>query len=189
MALVVKNLPANVGDARDAGSIPGLGRSPGGGKWQLTPVFLPHKVHGQRSLAGYSTWGCKESDTTEAWTHTHKDWEGADPRKIPGGADASWGKHRSKKLRSEKGCAHSEGISGNITPAPVLPSLSVADASLPSRFSAAGVLSVKFSAEIWVWVFWKDTWRAAIEEFHEILITSQLRWVKKTEKKGRFWWS
>ena len=31
VALVVKNLPANVGDARDAGSIPGLRRSPGGG--------------------------------------------------------------------------------------------------------------------------------------------------------------
>ena len=29
--LVVKNLPANAGDIRDAGSIPGLGRSPGGG--------------------------------------------------------------------------------------------------------------------------------------------------------------
>ena len=31
VALVVKNLPANAGDIRDTGSIPGLGRSPGGG--------------------------------------------------------------------------------------------------------------------------------------------------------------
>ena len=31
MVLEVKNLPANAGDAKDAGSIPGLGRSPGGG--------------------------------------------------------------------------------------------------------------------------------------------------------------
>ena len=31
MALVIKNVPANAGDIRDAGSIPGLGRSPGGG--------------------------------------------------------------------------------------------------------------------------------------------------------------
>ena len=31
VALVVKNLPANAGDIRDVGSIPGLGRSPGGG--------------------------------------------------------------------------------------------------------------------------------------------------------------
>ena len=29
-----------------------------------TPVFLPGKSHGQRSLAGYSPWGHKESDTT-----------------------------------------------------------------------------------------------------------------------------
>ena len=34
-------------------------------KWQPAPVFLPGKFHGQRSLAGYSPWGCKESDTTE----------------------------------------------------------------------------------------------------------------------------
>ena len=31
----------------------------------LTPVFLPGKSQGQRSLADYSPWGCKESDTTE----------------------------------------------------------------------------------------------------------------------------
>ena len=29
------------------------------------PVFLPGKSHGQRSLVGYSPWGCKESDTIE----------------------------------------------------------------------------------------------------------------------------
>ena len=33
--------------------------------WQLTPVFLPGESHGQRSLVGYSPWGCKELDTTE----------------------------------------------------------------------------------------------------------------------------
>ena len=60
---VVKNLPANAGDARDAVSIPGLGRSLR--KWQPTPVFLPGKFHGQKSLAGYSPRGHKESDTTE----------------------------------------------------------------------------------------------------------------------------
>ena len=31
-------------------------------KWQHTPVFLPGKFHGQRSLVGYSLWGCKELD-------------------------------------------------------------------------------------------------------------------------------
>ena len=34
-------------------------------KWQSTPVLLPGKSHGQRSLVGYSPWGCKELDTTE----------------------------------------------------------------------------------------------------------------------------
>ena len=33
--------------------------------WQSTPVFLPGESHGQRSLAGYSPWGCKKTDTTE----------------------------------------------------------------------------------------------------------------------------
>ena len=34
-------------------------------EWQPTPVFLSGESHGQRSLAGYSPWGYKESDTTE----------------------------------------------------------------------------------------------------------------------------
>ena len=34
-------------------------------KWQPTPVLLPGKSHGWRSLVGYSPWGHKESDTTE----------------------------------------------------------------------------------------------------------------------------
>ena len=45
-------------------------------KWQPTPVFLPGKSHGQRSLVGYSPQGHKESDMTKrthmcARTHTH----------------------------------------------------------------------------------------------------------------------
>ena len=34
-------------------------------KWQPTPVFLPRKFHGQRSLVGYSPWGSKETDMIE----------------------------------------------------------------------------------------------------------------------------
>ena len=64
MVLVVKNPSANAGDARDSGLIPGFGRSPGVGN-DTTPLFLPGKFHGQRSLAGYSPWGHKESATTE----------------------------------------------------------------------------------------------------------------------------
>ena len=59
---MVKNLPANAGDA---GSIPGSGRSPGGGHGNPLHGIFPAKSHGQRSLVGYRPWGCKESDTTE----------------------------------------------------------------------------------------------------------------------------
>ena len=37
-------------------------------KWQPTPVFFPGESHGQRSLVGYGSWGCKESDMTEQLT-------------------------------------------------------------------------------------------------------------------------
>ena len=40
-------------------------------KWQPIPVSLPGESHGQRNLAGYTPWGCKESDMTEQLTHTH----------------------------------------------------------------------------------------------------------------------
>ena len=43
-----------------------LGRIPWRRRWHPTPVFLPGKFHGQRSLAGYSPWGHKEWGTTEA---------------------------------------------------------------------------------------------------------------------------
>ena len=55
----------NVGDARDVGFNPWVGKIPWRRKWEPTPVFLPGEFHGQRSLVGYSPWGCKESDTTE----------------------------------------------------------------------------------------------------------------------------
>ena len=54
---MVKNLPAKAGDARDRGSVPGVGRSLGEGNGNPTPVLLPRKAYGQRSLVGYSPWG------------------------------------------------------------------------------------------------------------------------------------
>ena len=45
---------------------PWAGKIPWRRKWQCTPVFLPGKSHGQRSLAGYSPWGHKDWDVTEA---------------------------------------------------------------------------------------------------------------------------
>ena len=45
---------------------PWVGKIPWRRKQQLTPVFLPGESHGQRSWRGYSPWGGKESNMTEA---------------------------------------------------------------------------------------------------------------------------
>ena len=69
---VGKKSACNAEDTRDAGLIPGSGRSPGRGNgnpllaWEIP--FMPGKFHGQRSLVGHSPWGRKESDKTE---HAH----------------------------------------------------------------------------------------------------------------------
>ena len=59
---VDKESTCNVGDL---GLIPGLGRSLGEGNGYPLQYSPPGKSHGQRSVAGYSPWGCKESDMTE----------------------------------------------------------------------------------------------------------------------------
>ena len=65
VVLVVKNLPANAGDVRDVGSIPGLGRSPRGGDGNLVQYScLDFPM--ERSLMDHSPWGHTESDMTEA---------------------------------------------------------------------------------------------------------------------------
>ena len=57
-----KNQPANAGDTRDMGSM----------EMAIHSSILAWKSLGQRILAGYSSWGHKESDTTEELsTHTH----------------------------------------------------------------------------------------------------------------------
>ena len=70
---MVKNPPTNAGNTRHAGSIPGSGLIPWSMKWQPAPVFLPGESHGQRSLAGYSPWFCKELDMTEVTWHACMD--------------------------------------------------------------------------------------------------------------------
>ena len=62
---MVKNPPANEGDIRDAGLIPGSGRSPGGGHGKPFSV-LAWRTPWTEEPAGYSPQGRKESDTTEA---------------------------------------------------------------------------------------------------------------------------
>ena len=71
---MVKNPSASARDAKDIGLIPGLGRYPGVGNGNLLQYFLPGKFHGQRSLAGYSPWGHKESDTTEQARSIRGNW-------------------------------------------------------------------------------------------------------------------
>ena len=52
-------------NAGNLGSIPGFGRSPGGGHGNPLQYSFLENPHGQRSLVGYSPWGRKELDTTE----------------------------------------------------------------------------------------------------------------------------
>ena len=54
--------------AGNLGSMPGLGRSPGGGHGNPLQYSYLENPHGQRSLVGYSQWGHKESDMTEQLT-------------------------------------------------------------------------------------------------------------------------
>ena len=64
VVLMVKNLSANAGQVRNVDSIPGSGRSLGGGHGN-PPVFLPGEFNEQSSMVGYGPWGCKQSDMTE----------------------------------------------------------------------------------------------------------------------------
>ena len=88
-ALVVKNLTANVWDTRDAGSIPGLGRSGVGDGTSLQYPYL-EKFHGQRNLVGYSPWDRKEPDMNEHSTAQfilNTGWD------FPGGSDSKASAH------------------------------------------------------------------------------------------------
>ena len=64
MLQVVKNPPAFAGDSTDVVQSQGL-EDPLRRAWIPTPVFLPGKFYGQKSLAGYSPWGYEVLDTTE----------------------------------------------------------------------------------------------------------------------------
>ena len=61
---MVKN-PCQCRRFKRHGFDPWVGKIPESRKWRSTPVFLPGKLHGQRSLVGYSLCGCTELNTTE----------------------------------------------------------------------------------------------------------------------------
>ena len=63
-AAAAKNPPANAGDIRDVGSIPGSGRSPGGGRGNPLQHSCLDNPYGQKSLVGYSPWDRKELEMT-----------------------------------------------------------------------------------------------------------------------------
>ena len=68
---MVKNLPAKAGDAKDAGSVPKTGRSPGGGHGnppQSSCLENPMDTGAWQAM--YGPWGHKELDTTEVTGHT-----------------------------------------------------------------------------------------------------------------------
>ena len=70
--IVVNNLLANAGEAKDAGSIPWVRKIPWRRKWQPTPLYLPGNFHGQRSLAGYSPWGHTHAGTLRNELHENE---------------------------------------------------------------------------------------------------------------------
>ena len=67
---LIKKPPASAGNERPR-FVPWVGKISWRRKWQLAPIFLPGKFQGRRSLADYSPWRWKESDTqSELCTHT-----------------------------------------------------------------------------------------------------------------------
>ena len=71
VVLVVNNPPANAGDIRTLDSIPGSGRSPGGGHTATHSSSLAWKIPWTEEPGGLQSKGHKESDTTEVTQHAH----------------------------------------------------------------------------------------------------------------------
>ena len=104
-----KESVCNVGEL---GLFPGLRRSPGGGHGNPLQYSCLKNPHEQKSLAGYSPWGCKESDTTgRPSSAQHKDNE----RGFPGGSDVKESACNAGNPGSISGSGRSPG-EGNIYP-------------------------------------------------------------------------
>ena len=107
--------------AGDLRPFPWLGRSPGGGYDNPTPVFLPGESHGQKSLVGYSPWGHKQSDVAER--PLKKKWFAENSRKRMAsgveGVSAGPGPFRSDGQRRSPQ-EHSPGTEGWFLPSPTM---------------------------------------------------------------------
>ena len=100
---------------------PWVGKIPLRGKWQPTVVLWPEKFYGQRSLAGYNPWGCKESDMTEHACTLLKDQSRALPHKL------WWGSNHRHPRR--KVLTPSRGFRDRVVPTPTIAVV----VQLPSR--------------------------------------------------------
>ena len=89
---MIKNLPTNAGDAD---SVPWRRR------WQPTPVFLPGKSHGGRSLAHHSPWGCKRGRHNLATKQqNYNDFLGS----LPGKLGREWESQDQEAEETQQGC-------------------------------------------------------------------------------------
>ena len=79
---VVRNLPANASDARDSGSIPELGRSPGVGNGNPFQYSCLDNSMDREAWQGYNPWDCKELAMTDR-THTYTSYS-------KGGSQIGW---------------------------------------------------------------------------------------------------
>ena len=67
----ILTLPVSAGDIMRHGFDPWVMKIPWRRAWQPTPLLLPGESHGQRSLAGYSPWGCTKLEMSEATEYIH----------------------------------------------------------------------------------------------------------------------
>ena len=113
MAVLVKNQPANAGDIRDLGLIPGLGRAPGGGHVNPLQYSCLENPHGQRSLVGCSLWGPKVSDTTECLRTSQVLLQFPSCNRFRGGSDGQESACNAGDTASILGWGRSPGGNGN----------------------------------------------------------------------------
>ena len=109
--------PESACHAGDASFNPWVGKIPWRRKWQAVSVFLPGKSLRQRSLAGYSPWGCKESETTERSKNTVFSAHCLEER------FSRWGKGKKGRGRKKKWKGGRKGEGGGSKCFELLPSL------------------------------------------------------------------